>query len=149
MKRNKMAAAALGASVAMLSAAGIVSPAPVQAQATKNKVGKTAAAAPKKLTERDVFLTPGGLYTKADIKANGNQTVSQKYPNFMAEHDAKPKKGQRVCPITDTVANPKLTWIVGGKTYQFCCPPCVTEFVKKAKTNPKAIKSPQAYVQTS
>jgi YHS domain-containing protein len=65
----------------------------------------------------------------------------------MAEHDAKPKKGQRVCPITDTVANPKLSWVVGGKTYQFCCPPCVTEFVKKAKTNPKAIKAPEDYVK--
>jgi YHS domain-containing protein len=116
---------------------------PVQAQ----KKASGNAVAPKKPTERDVFLTPGGLYTKADIKANGNKTVSQKYPDFMAEHDMKPKKGQRVCPITNTVANPKLSWVVGGKTYQFCCPPCVTEFVKKAKTNPKAIKAPEAYVK--
>lgn len=97
--------------------------------------------------ERALFLTPGGAYTRADVRANGNQTVSQKYPDFVAAHDAKPKPGQRVCPITDTKANPKLTWVVGGKTYAFCCPPCVTEFVKKAKADPKSIKAPEAYVK--
>lgn len=100
-----------------------------------------------KATERSLFLTPGGVYTKADIKANGNKTVTEKYPHFMAAHDAKPKKGDRICPITDTKANPKLTWVVSGKTYQFCCPPCVTEFVTKAKTAPGSIKGPEAYVK--
>jgi YHS domain-containing protein len=112
---------------------------PAAKPATKGHVAK---AAKPRDAQSTLFLTPGGLYTEADIKANGRKTVAQKYPDFMAEHDAKPKKGQRVCPITDTVANPKLTWVVGGKTYQFCCPPCVTEFVKKAKTNLKAIKAP-------
>src|SRR4028118_2032487 len=91
---------------------------PVQAQ--KKAAGN--AVAPKQPTERDVFLTPGGLYTKADIKANGNKTVSQKHPDFMAAHDVAPKRGERICPISKTKANPKLTWIVGGKNYAFCCP---------------------------
>lgn len=94
-----------------------------------------------------LFLTPGGLYTEADIKANGRKTVAQKYPNFMAQHDPKPKAGDRVCPVTDTKANPKLTWVVGGKTYQFCCPPCVAEFVAKAKKEPDSIKAPGSYVK--
>jgi roadblock/LC7 domain-containing protein len=124
---------------------------PAGARAPQQKGAKRAsgAAASKKVTERDVFLTPGGLYTKADIKANGNKTVSQKYPDFMAAHDAMPKPGERLCPISKTKANPKLTWIVGGKKYTFCCPPCVTEFVKQAKTNPKSIQAPEAYVKSS
>ncbi len=61
----------------------------------------------------------------------------------MAQHDARPKPGERVCPVTDTKANPKLTWVVGGKTYQFCCPPCITEFVAKAKKDPTSIKPPK------
>ncbi len=110
-------------------------------------VGTPSVKGQKKETERTVFLTPGGMYTKADIKANGGKTVSEKYPDFMPSHDANPKRGEILCPISKTKANPKLTWIVGGKTYRFCCPPCITEFVAKAKKNPKAIKPPQAYVK--
>lgn len=97
--------------------------------------------------EAALFLTPGGAYTPADVQANGNQTVSQKYPDFAASHDTKVRPGERVCPISETRPDPKLTWIVAGKTYQFCCPPCVTEFVQKAKTNPGAIKAPEAYTK--
>lgn len=102
---------------------------------------------PLSAADRELFLTPGGAYTAADIQANGNTGVYQKYPDFVAAHDAKPKPGDRVCPISETKANPKLTWVVGGKTYAFCCPPCVAEFVTLAKKNPKAIKAPTAYVQ--
>ena len=62
-----------------------------------------------------LFLTPGGLYTAADIAANGNQTAKQKYGSQMSAHNAHPKPGDRICPITDTVSNPKFAWIVGGK----------------------------------
>jgi hypothetical protein len=110
-----------------------------------------AAAAPHTVTpsakERALFLTPGGLYTRADIEANGRQTVSQRYPDFAANHDAKPKPGQRVCPISETLANPKLRWVIGGKTYTFCCPPCVSEFVARAKKDPSSIRPPEAYVK--
>ena len=94
-----------------------------------------------------LFLTPGGLYTDADIAANGRQTATQKYGSQMSQHNAHPKQGDRICPITDTAANPKFAWIVGGKTYTFCCPPCIEEFVKRAKEKPAAIKAPQSYIK--
>jgi YHS domain-containing protein len=49
--------------------------------------------------------------------------------------------------VTLTKANPKCAWIVGGKTYEFCCPPCVDEFVKTAKEQPAEIKEPEDYVK--
>ncbi len=97
--------------------------------------------------ERQLYLTPGGKYTEADIKANGNMTASQKFKGVMASHDMKPKSGDKICPITMTKANPKFTWIVGGKAYEFCCPPCVDEFVKTAKEHPEEIKEPGSYVK--
>jgi hypothetical protein len=97
--------------------------------------------------ERQLYLTPGGKYTAADIKANGNVTASQKYGGKMARHDKSPRAGDKICPITDTKANPAFTWVVGGKTYEFCCPPCIDEFVKTAKEKPEQIKEPGDYVQ--
>ncbi len=149
MKIAQGAGAALkaAATVAVISVS-LLSGAHAQGTASNPAGKKQAAKTPKARDAQSVlFLTPGGLYTDADIKANGRKTVAQKYPDFMAQHDAKPKPGDRVCPITDTKANPKLTWVVGGKTYPFCCPPCVVEFVKKAKTDPKSIKNPDAYIK--
>lgn len=97
--------------------------------------------------EKKLYLTPGGKYTEADIKANGNVTAAQKFKGVMAAHDLKPKPGDRICPITLTKANPKFTWVVGGKSYEFCCPPCVDEFVQTAKTRPAEIKEPADYVK--
>jgi hypothetical protein len=97
--------------------------------------------------ERELYLTPGGKYTEADIKANGGQTASQKFKGFRASHDLRPRPGDKVCPVTLTKANPRCTWVVGGKTYEFCCPPCVDEFVKTAKEQPEALKEPEAYVK--
>ena len=98
-------------------------------------------------TERQLYLTPGGIYTVADIEANGKKTASQKFAGFMASHDLKPKIGDKICPVTLTKANPDCTWIVGGKKYEFCCPPCVDEFVTLAKTKPEEIKAPEDYVK--
>ena len=97
--------------------------------------------------EKSLYLTPGGKYTVADIEANGNVTASQKFRGFKAEHDLHPKGGDQICPVTLTKANPKCSWIVDGKTYEFCCPPCVDEFVKMAKENPGDMKEPDAYVK--
>lgn len=97
--------------------------------------------------ERQLYLTPGGLYTQADIEANGNVTVSQKFATFQASHDLNPKVGDKICPVTLTKANPKCSWIVGGKSYEFCCPPCVDEFVKLAKSKPDEVKEPEQYVK--
>lgn len=94
-----------------------------------------------------LFLTPGGSYTDADIAANGGLTAMQKFRDFAAKHDMNPKPGDRLCPITGTKANPLCAWVVGGKTYEFCCPPCVEEFVRMAKERPEEIKDPEAYVK--
>ncbi len=97
--------------------------------------------------ERQLYLTPGGKYTEADIAANGKQTASQKYEGFKSSHDFKPKAGDAVCPITRTKANDACSWIVGGKEYRFCCPPCIDEFVKLAKANSDTIEPPENYRQ--
>lgn len=94
-----------------------------------------------------LFLTAAGKYTAADIAANGNQTGNQKFRGFVPTHDLKPKVGDKICPITLTKANPKCSWIVDGKNYEFCCPPCVEEFVKLAKEQPAEIKNPAEYVK--
>ena len=95
--------------------------------------------------ERKLYLTPGGKYTAADIRANGNQTASEKFKGLKAEHDLKPKRGDKICPITLTKASPKFSWVIGGKTYEFCCPPCVDEFVALAKESPAEVKDPEEY----
>jgi hypothetical protein len=97
--------------------------------------------------ERVLYLSPGGKYTEADILANGKVTAAQKFRGVMASHDMKPKAGDKLCPITNTKANSKFTWVVDGKPYEFCCPPCVDEFVKLAKEQPDAIKSPETYLR--
>jgi|HubBroStandDraft_6_1064221.scaffolds.fasta_scaffold108672_3 hypothetical protein len=96
---------------------------------------------------RDLFLTPKGLYTAADIAANGSTTAAEKYRGFHSTHDFNPKPGDAICPVTHTKANPQCKWIVGGKKYLFCCPPCIDEFVKLAREAPEKIKSPAEYVK--
>lgn len=103
---------------------------------------------PAKVVDEDeekLYLTPGGKYTAADIKANGSVTASQKFKGFKAEHDLKPKAGDKICPVTLTKANPKISWVIGGKTFEFCCPPCVDEFVALAKEKPEEIRDPEEY----
>jgi len=114
--------------------------------AMKDQHGRPVEAKPAD-AQTALFLEPGGSYTEADIKANGTLTVEQKYKNFKANHDLKPAVGAKICPITLTKANSELTWIIGGKKYEFCCPPCVEEFVELAKTTPAEIKDPSAYIK--
>lgn len=97
--------------------------------------------------ERSLYLTPDGLYTAADIEANGNMTASQKFKGIKSSHDLFPKAGDKICPVTKTKANPQFTWVVGGKSYEFCCPPCVDEFVKMAKANSPEVLAPEEYVK--
>lgn len=98
--------------------------------------------------QKALFLTPGGAYTQADIQANGGLTPDQKYQGLMANHHLHPQKGIYTCPITMTQANSKFVWVVGGKKYLFCCPPCIAEFVKNAKTHPHDLKPPDSYIQS-
>jgi YHS domain-containing protein len=65
----------------------------------------------------------------------------------MARHNQRPRKGVRVCPISGTEANPAFSWMIGGKRYLFCCPPCVEEFVQQAKQKPGTVRAPDDYVQ--
>jgi hypothetical protein len=106
--------------------------------------GKVADEAEKKL-----YLSPGGLYTQADIEANGRMTASEKFKGFRAKHDLHPKPGDKICPVTLTLANPACTWIIGGKKYEFCCPPCVDNFLEMAKSEQtaKEIQDPEYYVK--
>ncbi|MFN9349133.1 MAG: hypothetical protein ACK6DQ_21300 [Planctomycetota bacterium] len=97
--------------------------------------------------ERDLYLTPGGRYTAADVVANGNVTASQKFKGIKSAHDMNPKSGDRICPITETKANTKFTWIIDGKPYQFCCPPCVDEFLKTAKASNDPLPDPDSFVK--
>ncbi len=97
--------------------------------------------------EQQLFLTPGGLYTAKDIELNGKTTASLKFKGLRSSHDMSPQPGDKICPITRTKANPQFTWVVDGKSYEFCCPPCVEEFVKVAKTAPDEIKPPSTYVK--
>lgn len=96
--------------------------------------------------EEQLYLTAGGLYTTADIVANGSQTASQRFKGFRAKHDFNPKTGDAICPITYTKANPACSWIIGGKEYLFCCPPCIDEFLTMAKSDTPRIEDPSYYV---
>ena len=96
--------------------------------------------------DRTMFLVPGGIYTAADIAANGSTTPGVKFKDIDWDH-GKPVAGEKVCPVTDNKADPKCAWIVGGKTYEFCCTPCVRNFVELAKKEPAKIKKPEEYVQ--
>jgi len=97
--------------------------------------------------EQNLYFTPGGKYTQADIEANGKLSAGQKFRGFMSKHDMSPKSGDFICPVTFTKANPKVEWIVGGKKYLFCCPPCVDEFVRMAKEEPDQVKEPEDYIK--
>jgi YHS domain-containing protein len=97
--------------------------------------------------DQELYLTPGGLYTEADIKANGGVTAAQKFRGIKATHDVKPKSGDLLCPVSMTKANAEFTWIIGGKPYQFCCPPCVDEFLALAKKSPEKVSAPETYVK--
>jgi hypothetical protein len=97
--------------------------------------------------ERELYSSPAGAYTLSDIESNGNLLPSEKFRNFRAQHDFRPRPGDRLCPVTRTKAHRECTWIVGGQTYEFCCPPCISEFVRDAKAQPDHILPPEAYVE--
>ena len=97
--------------------------------------------------ERSLYLTPGGKYTEADIQANGHAIASKKFKGIMSSHNMSPAPGDRICPVTLTKANPKFTWVINGQSYQFCCPPCVDEYVRIAKEAPEQLKDPDQFIK--
>lgn len=97
--------------------------------------------------ERQLYLTAGGKYTESDIAANGGVTASVKFRGLKSSHDMFPQPGDKICPVTETKANPAFAWVIGGHRYEFCCPPCVDEFLKEAKTGENDLKLPADYVK--
>lgn len=97
--------------------------------------------------ERELYLVPQGRYTQADIDKNGKTVPSIKFKGIRSAHDMSPKSGDKVCPITETKANASFTWAVDGNEYQFCCPPCVDEFVRMAKESSDPLPTPDVYVK--
>src|SRR5262249_14729034 len=96
--------------------------------------------------ERQLYLQPGGIYTSADIRANGGTIPSEKFKDVSWPHDDNLKDGDKVCPVTANKADPRCSWIVNGKKYEFCCAPCLDKFVGWAKSQPQKIKEPDEYV---
>ncbi len=92
-----------------------------------------------------LFFAPGGIYTREDIERNGTVPPSQKYARIASKHDFRPKPGDAICPITMTKADSRFVWIIAGKEYIFCCPPCIEEFVRMAKEEPESVKDPGEY----
>jgi YHS domain-containing protein len=55
--------------------------------------------------------------------------------------------GDKICPISKTKANEQFAWVIDGKNYTFCCPPCIDEYVKLAKEQPEALESPDSFIK--
>ena len=102
--------------------------------------------APQKKTSQ-LYLTPGGIYTQADIDKNGNTTPDEKFKGKRFKHsDAALKPGDKICPITDKRANAECSWIVDGQSYEFCCRPCLDDFIERAHYDAGKIKKADKYV---
>lgn len=96
--------------------------------------------------QRRIFLSPGGRYTAADIRANGGAAADAPFARVTPAHDHAPRAGDRVCPVSGFRAEPAFAWVVGGETYLFCCQPCVDEFVLLAKEKPDEVRPAARYV---
>ena len=94
---------------------------------------------------RALYQTPGGAYTAADIAANGPALPAVKFKGLKATHNIEPAAGDKLCPVTLTKSNPAFAWVIGGKTYEVCCPPCLDELVQLAKDKPGELKDPGEY----
>ncbi len=101
----------------------------------------------KTVSRSELYRTPGGIYTAADIKANGELAPKEKFKKVV-HRDEEVKPGDKICPISDNKANPECFWIVNGQRYEFCCPPCVDSFLKLAHEEPAKVKDAAAYVKT-
>ena len=97
--------------------------------------------------EETLYLTPGGKYTAEDIAANGKTIPTVKFKGIRSNHDDKPVKGDRICPISKTKANDQFLWVIDGKSYTFCCPPCIDEYVRVAKEQPDSLLAPETFIK--
>lgn len=95
--------------------------------------------------EAALYATPKGKYSAEDVRANGSVPASRKYRGERPAHDDRPAAGERVCPVTRVKADARFVWVVGGREYRFCCPPCIDEFVTAARERPDEVKEPDVY----
>jgi hypothetical protein len=112
-------------------------------QFTHEPMGKPVASS----DEEAMYLTPGGKYTSQDIAANGKTVPTVKFKGIRSNHDDKPMPGDRICPISKTKANDQFLWVIDGKSYTFCCPPCIDEYVRLAKEQPDSLLAPEAFIK--
>jgi len=91
-------------------------------------------------------MKPRAGYTQADVEAAGGAIPSAKYKGLKAGHTVRAKRGDRLCPVSRIQADSRITWVVKGKTYEFCCSPCIVDFVSLAKDRPEEIVPPEILV---
>ncbi len=95
--------------------------------------------------EAALYSAPGGKYTKDDIRTNGPTPAAQRFRGERVPHDSRPAAGERVCPVSKARASAKFPWVIGGREYLFCCPPCIDEFLSAAKSRPDEVREPGSY----
>jgi len=95
---------------------------------------------------RTLYAAPSGRYTAVDIAANGTLPPSRKYEGLIARH-RHAAVGERICPVTGNRADARFAWLIDGKTYRFCCPPCIDDFVRRARAASLPLPGPGEYVQ--
>jgi hypothetical protein len=100
----------------------------------------------KPLKTAQLYLTPGGIYTVADIKANGSTTPAEKFKGKTWAHSDDLKPGDKICPITKNKTEAECAWIVNEQRYEFCCPPCLDKFMGWAHNQPEKVKDANEYV---
>jgi YHS domain-containing protein len=96
--------------------------------------------------ERELVLKPGAGYTQADVEAAGGIIPSAKYKDVSPGHSMRAMRGDRLCPVSRIKADSRISWNVMGRTYQFCCSPCIVDFVSLAKKRPEEIVAPENLV---
>ncbi|MSR80665.1 MAG: hypothetical protein EXS11_08055 [Gemmataceae bacterium] len=93
-----------------------------------------------------IVFSPGGKYTKADIKANGKVLPSVKYKGVLVSNEVKSKPGDTTCVHSGQKFHVSVvSWIIAGKKYEFCCPECIDEVILIAKNTPEKLKPPEFY----
>ncbi|AIE87792.1 hypothetical protein OP10G_4424 [Fimbriimonas ginsengisoli Gsoil 348] len=112
---------------------------------------KLAPAKEKQLAEadakaRELFASPGGAYTQADIELNGKVPPSERFEKVEFLYSMKPYPGQPIDPILKTKTGGAFDWYIGGKKYHFSSVATIEEFVLRAKKDPSSIQSPEHYV---
>ena len=101
-----------------------------------------------KTADADLFSKPGGIYTAADIKANGNMTPAEKFKDKKLTHKVKPRPNQATKSVQSpaTRQTPKCYWTVQGSEVRICCLPCVKAFVGLRNDEQAKVKNANEYV---